>query len=386
MTGGRRRRMGHRRLLFLNNQGLGSVGGGVTILRRLVEEFAPDHDVIVASQDPPGAAPPGVRQIRLAPYATGPVRRFAAFARAAQMRDAAPHAEIAGADVVVALDCHFGPALRRTVPRRLVYLSLSCLPRQEWFGGRGGAAALAFVQYAWLERRIARAADAVVVASALHARELRRYEALPGLRVEVIHPVFGGAPQALRTRGHAGPLRLLAAGRLVPGKGFRRLVDMMDHLRDVDCRLVIAGEGPEAQALAAQVAALGLGGRIEIAGASPSLDTPLAAADLFLHPSHYESFGIAVFEAQRAGVPPLCDATAVAGYREIVDDGVDGLLVDFRHPDRAAATVRALAADPSRRRALSEAAARSAAARASHDHARRFRALIDRLLTAPPAR
>jgi glycosyltransferase involved in cell wall biosynthesis len=263
-----------------------------------------------------------------------------------------------------------------------VYLSLSCLPRQEWFGGRGSAAALAFAQYAWLERRIARAADVVVVASELHAREMRRYEFLPGLRAEVMHPVHAGPPAAPRA-GSGGPLRLLAAGRLVAGKGYGRLVDMMAQLRDVDCRLVIAGEGPEAPALAAQAATLGLDGRIALAGAGPSIDALLAEADLFLHPSRYESFGIAVFEAQRAGVPPLCDAGAVAGYREIVSDGVDGLLVDFGDPARAAAAVRTLALDPARRRAMSEAAARSAAVRAAQDHARRFRTLIDRLLGAP---
>ena len=61
------RRSGRARILFMNNQGLQSLGGGVTILRNLVADLAVDHDVTVLSYDPPAPAPEGVRQLTLPP-------------------------------------------------------------------------------------------------------------------------------------------------------------------------------------------------------------------------------------------------------------------------------------------------------------------------------
>lgn len=130
-----------RRVVFLNNQGLGSSGGGVTILRHLVARLVVDHRVTVISYDPPASGFPGVRQLVLpTPPPPGRAWRTAPLLRARHLAKVLPAREVSAADIVVALDCHFASALGRARPRALAYVSLSCIPRQEWFAAPGAAA------------------------------------------------------------------------------------------------------------------------------------------------------------------------------------------------------------------------------------------------------
>ena len=55
----------NRRIAFLNNQGLASAGGGVTILRQLVLDLVRDHDVTVLSFDAPTPGFESVRRLRV---------------------------------------------------------------------------------------------------------------------------------------------------------------------------------------------------------------------------------------------------------------------------------------------------------------------------------
>jgi phosphatidylinositol alpha-mannosyltransferase len=104
-----------------------------------------------------------------------------------------------------------------------------------------------------------------------------------------------------------------------------------------------------------------------------------AAADVFASPAvGQESFGIVLVEAMAAGVPVV--ATDIPGYREVVRDGVDGLLVP---PNDATALASAI------RRVLSEPALASALASAGRTRAEtyswdavvpRLEAVYDRVL------
>lgn len=374
---------GRASIAFLNNQGLASIGGGVTILQHLVADLAAGHDVTVLSYDQPGAAPDGVRQVAMDPPATapGPLWRVAPLHRARQLARAAVPEGLRRADLVVALDCHFGDMLRRVRPRRLIYLSLSCTPRQEWFGGSGLHAGLSFLQYAWLERRLARLASRTVVASEAHAAEMRRFDLMPGFRPLVLHPVFP-APEAASPRRQADIVTVLSAGRLEPGKNFAAVLDLAARLKDLPCRFVIAGGGPELGRLQAKALALGVDDRVAFTGPVPSLDPLLAEADLFLHTSRYESFGIAPFEAMRAGVPPVCAKGDVAGCREVMQDGMDSLFVDFGQPEAAAGALRRLISNRPARERMGEAARASAAGILAQDYAARFRAAVDEMLSS----
>lgn len=370
-----------RRLLFLNNQGLASVGGGVTILRHLVADLAVDHQVAVWSFDAPGDAPSRVEQRTLPqPSApAGPLWRFAPRHRAAFLARTLPCADIAGFDVVVCLDCHFARALRRCRPRRLIYVSLSCIPRQETAGRSGIDAWLVFAQYAALERAMVGVADRTIVASRLQAAEMQRCERLRRFAPVILHPVFPARSSAA-PRDQRPTVTILSAGRLVPLKNYAVVPALAARLRDLPCRFVIAGDGPEAEPIRARAATLGVADRVELVGASHDVEALLRDADIFLHPSRYESFGIAVFEAMRAGVPPVCAAgAAVTACAEFVTDGVDGCFVDFDRLDDAAETLRRLVIDGDRRAAMAAAARRSAERRLEPGYTAQFRHIVEGL-------
>ena len=371
------------RILFINNQGLASIGGGVTILRHVVADLAHDAAVTVMSYDAPGPAPDGVRQVTLpSPPQIGRLWRLAPLMRGHHLLHAVPRDEIAAADLVVAMDSHLGLLLPRVRPHRLLYMSLSCIPRQEWMRSRGIDAASVFAQYFWLERGLLRAADRVVASSELHARELRRYELLPGLQPLVLHPAFPAAPPLPRKPAN-GVVTILGMGRLDRVKNYTAVIDLATQLRSSPCRFVLAGDGPEASALRNRVAAAGVAAAFEFTGPVTDVPALLAQADLLIHPARYESFGIAVFEAMCAGVAPIGARGAITGYAEIVHDGVDACLVDFSRPVEAAAALRPLITDPVRRMALGDAARATAERLLAQDYTAGFRRAVTELLDRP---
>lgn len=372
------------RILFLNNQGLAGLGGGVTILHHLVNGLVADYDVTLLSLDAPADGYSAVRQVRLppSPKATGRLWRFAPMVRARHLLDVVPGDELLTADVVVALDCHFARAALRHQPRRLIYLSLSCIPRMEWFGGTEGQRWLNFLQYAWLERAIANAADSVVVASHMHAAEMRRFEQLRGFDPVVLPPVFAAARPAVREPAASDEVTILSAGRMVPIKQFGAVVDMAERLRDLRCRFVIAGDGPERLPLQARVDALGLGRRVQFIGALSDIERLLAATDIFLHPARYESFGMVILEALQAGIPVVLDGRSRIGCRETLRAEEVGL-ADFSKPAEAAMLLRRLILDPALRARIGTAGQQSAAALLQTDYVAAFRRLIDGVVASP---
>ena len=98
---------------------------------------------------------------------------------------------------------------------------------------------------------------------------------------------------------------------------------------------------------------LGLGSRVELAGATSRIEAEYAAADLFVLPSSYESFGLATAEALLHGLPAVGFADC-PGTNELIRDGENGQLV--HGPDRKAALATVLAdlmRNPAKRARLS---------------------------------
>jgi glycosyltransferase involved in cell wall biosynthesis len=134
------------------------------------------------------------------------------------------------------------------------------------------------------------------------------------------------APRAeLRSRfGCDGPT-LAFAGRLTAQKS---LDVLLDALEANDCvALIVAGDGEERDALRAGIASRGLGGRVTTVGALPRAEVIdlLAAADASVLSSSWENFPHSVVESLAVGTPVI--ATRAGGVAEVVEDGVNGLLV-----------------------------------------------------------
>jgi glycosyltransferase involved in cell wall biosynthesis len=114
------------------------------------------------------------------------------------------------------------------------------------------------------------------------------------------------------------------------------------------------------------------------------MDALFAEADIFLHPSRYESFGIAVFEAMHRGMPVVvASGRCHTACAEFVRNGIDGFFVDFDHPVEAADTLRRLVVDRALREKMGRAAHDEAEQLLERDYVAEFRGATARLLTEP---
>lgn len=166
---------------------------------------------------------------------------------------------------------------------------------------------------------------------------------------------------------------LVTVARLDRGKGLHHLVPVVRTLRDggVDAYAVVAGEGPYRDDLESAITSAGLADRLLLPGRRDDVPELLAAADVFVFPSHSEGFGVAVLEAVAAGLPVVAFDLPV--LHETVVSGTTGVLVPVGDADALADAVAELVADPARARAMGEAGRRRAADRFD------LRACADRL-------
>jgi phosphatidyl-myo-inositol alpha-mannosyltransferase len=166
----------------------------------------------------------------------------------------------------------------------------------------------------------------------------------------------GGVP-APRTRGRGDPLRIVFVGQAVERKGLPVLLRAFEALRgQVPAELTIVGAGAEEiEPLLVDGKGVTALGRVD----DEARQAALLGADVLAAPSlGGESFGMVLTEAFAAGTPVV--ASDIAGYRDVVADGVDGLLVPRGDATRLAETLRDLAIDRGRTAELGAGAAHTA--------------------------
>jgi glycosyltransferase involved in cell wall biosynthesis len=158
--------------------------------------------------------------------------------------------------------------------------------------------------------------------------------------------------------GWAHPV-IVAAGRLAEAKNYPLLIDALALLRAaVPARLFILGQGDEERTIRSRVAARGLEQAVVLCGFRTNPWQIIARADVFALTSRYEGFGNVLVEAMACGVPVV--ATSSAGTRDIVHDGVDGLLVERHEPAAVASALERLLTDEPLHRRLAAGAASAA--------------------------
>ena len=191
----------------------------------------------------------------------------------------------------------------------------------------------------------------------------KRYEA-EGYPIDAVIPQ--GVPQpAEPLAALATEPRLTCAARLVPEKGIAHLLDAIAILAGQWPQLhaVIAGDGPEANALREQADRLGIAGQVEWLGFVPrhELDRHFAGAWLHIVPSMWEEpFGVVTVEALFRGTTVVASRDGASG--EILAGHPFGALYPNGDVRGLAATMDRLLRDPD---AL---AANAAAARAHAAH------------------
>jgi colanic acid/amylovoran biosynthesis glycosyltransferase len=171
-------------------------------------------------------------------------------------------------------------------------------------------------------------------------------ELFPEGRGKIVN-IYNGVPLPAagpRREPPGPPFRLLAAGRMVPKKGFADLLAAcrLLHLQGVDFRLTLAGDGPEQSRLKKLIKDYGLENCVRLPGFVPHRDMAqlLAAAHLFIMPSVIVPSGDrdgipnVVLEAMLHEVPVV--ATAVSGIPEVVRHGETGRLAPPQDPESLA--------------------------------------------------
>ena len=138
--------------------------------------------------------------------------------------------------------------------------------------------------------------------------------------------------------GRNGRWRIIAVGRLDRQKGFDLLIPAFARLaaRFSDWDVVIFGEGPEREALSRDIARYGLSGRFVLAGLSKTVGAELAASHVFVFPSRFEGFSLALGEAMAAALPSVTFRD-VSGAEDLILDGVNGYVADRGATPEAAA-------------------------------------------------
>jgi glycosyltransferase involved in cell wall biosynthesis len=201
--------------------------------------------------------------------------------------------------------------------------------------------------FRYAERALTAGTRRVIAITSALARFCVERVGLPAAKVEVVRygldslpePWGGNPPVELPP----GARVLLAVARLAPQKGLDVAVAALpDVLRShPEAVLLVLGEGPERERLAAQAERLGAGDALLMPGRAGDVAPFLERADLFLHPARWEGFGLVLLEAMLAAKPVV--ATGVSAIPEIVVDGETGLLVPADDPAAlAAAAARVL--------------------------------------------
>ncbi|HEX3334438.1 MAG TPA: glycosyltransferase family 4 protein [Acidimicrobiales bacterium] len=224
-------------------------------------------------------------------------------------------------------------------------------------------------------RRVLDGAALIVSAGAYPAAEGRRaapgmtapvVEIPPGVDTSAVAPLKAPERRAARAQlglPAKGPL-VASVSRLVPRKGMDVLIEAANRLAPSfpDLTIAIAGDGRERERLERAAARSPLDVRVLGRVSDEDRAALVGTADVFVMACHnrwlgleQEGFGIVFLEAAAAGVPQVAGASG--GASEAVVDGETGLVVD--HPDdpgAVAEALRALLADPTRRRRMGRAA------------------------------
>ena len=209
----------------------------------------------------------------------------------------------------------------------------------------------------------------VIAVSVAVARALQAQELFPAKKIVTVpngidlsrfnRALNSGAREVLREQLGINSAKHLVGtvGEIRPLKGLedflRAAAVVAKEIDDVD--FVIAGRdatraGERRAHLERLSEELDLRERVHFTGWLADVAPLLHALDVFISPSHTEAFGLSIVEAMASGLPVV--ATRTEGAREIIEDGVNGLLVAVGDNEQMASLTLALVKDEARRREL----------------------------------
>lgn len=218
------------------------------------------------------------------------------------------------------------------------------------------------------EKRVMDRSDAVVVSTVYEKEDLVGLYGMPphkvrvipaGVDLELFHPI--DKAQARGALGLSEKRVILYVGRIEPLKGLDILLKAVARLEDrADTRLLIVGGRPgedaELERLKTIAAQLGIADMVSFTGAVKQTLLPnyYSAADVFVLPSYYESFGLVALEAMACGTPVV--VSRVGGLKSFIRDGETGYLIPWRCPEPFTQRLDMLLSNPALRETMGKAA------------------------------
>jgi glycosyltransferase involved in cell wall biosynthesis len=264
-------------------------------------------------------------------------------------------------DGVHVLHAHkFGSNVWGTLLGRLARVPVVIAHEQSWASARSSTAGQ-FVRSTIDRELIARGADVFIAVSEADKRRMIEVEGILPRRLRVIPnavpaPVASGHDVRAELGIPADAPVVVTVCQLRPEKAVEVLVEAAGLLRGrhPELRVLVAGEGTERGRLEPLIEKLGLADCVLLLGTRRDVPDVLVAADVAVCCSDFEGTPLSVMEYMGAGRPVV--ATRVGGLPEVVQDGVQGLLVEARDPAGLADALARLLEDEPLRRRLGDAA------------------------------
>jgi glycosyltransferase involved in cell wall biosynthesis len=183
---------------------------------------------------------------------------------------------------------------------------------------------------------------------------------------ENIHVIYNSIqlPDFIPGLSDQSAIRIVSAGRLVPWKGMSELIDAVAEAQKEfpDATLTIVGDGPERAALEGQTAQLVEEGKlaahtITFTGALPHAEAlaHYRSAGIYVQNSSYEGLSHQIIEALMLGRPII--ATNVGGNPELIQDGENGILVEWGDQEALVGALKNMLGDEGMRARFSARAA-----------------------------
>jgi glycosyltransferase involved in cell wall biosynthesis len=127
-----------------------------------------------------------------------------------------------------------------------------------------------------------------------------------------------------------------SAGRLFPVKDYPLMVEIarIVSTKSAPVQFELAGDGPERHRLERLIATRGVSESFRLCGYIAQMDSFYVGIDVYLNTSLHEGIPMSILEGMARGLPVI--APKVGGIAEIIEDGVEGFLVDGRNPEEFA--------------------------------------------------
>lgn len=193
-----------------------------------------------------------------------------------------------------------------------------------------------------IQRWVSKQADKIIAPSDYFTQLVRGW----GVEASRVVTIYNGIalPGEELMQKSSTTKTIISAGRLVPWKGMKGLIELMQSLPD--WRLRIAGDGTERSTLETLVKKLNLEDRITFLGQVPrsELLKECREADVFVLNTSFESFSFQVVEVMSLGTPVI--TTNIGSLPELITDGVEGILVDPEDKEAIISAIQSIKTSP----------------------------------------